>query len=347
MADAAHLDQVLNHLPSALISLDPDHNVVYRNRSAEKLTPQLVPGANVWEALSPVINVEKIDRMMRGERALFSAGPGLPVLEWLLGDDLPDDGTVILMAWDASITDEIIQGRVTFIMGASHELRSPLTALLGFAEILELESSTLTPQQAEAAAVIRQNAQHLQTMVEDIVDLSRNSFGELRLDIENIDLVPIIRSVTETLWPQIEAKDQSLAVSIAPDLPRIDADPRRIRQIIQNLVQNAHAHTPAGTAIRIEAWPEGDGVLIEVGDDGPGLPFEEADEAFSSFRRGAKDGDSSITGSGIGLTITRQLAVLHRGWIKVRSDAGEGTSFDVWLPTDRESARATIAPAVP
>jgi len=346
MADAEHLDEVLNNLPSALISLDPDNTVVYRNRSAEKLTPQLKPGVNVWDALGPTVNEEKVDRMMRGERVLFRAAPGLPVLEWLISVDHPADGTVILMAWDASITDEIVQGRVTFIMGASHELRSPLTALLGFAEILELESDTLTLRQAEAVAVIRQNAQHLRSMVEDIVDLSRNSFGELRLDIERLDLVPVITGVSETLRPQIKAKGQTLAVSIEPELPAIDADSHRIRQIVLNLLQNAHVHTPAGTTIRIEARPEKDGVMIEVGDDGPGLPFDEADDAFSSFRRGPQNGDSSIAGSGVGLTITRQLAMLHRGWIKVRTAPGEGTNFDVWLPCDRKKARTTIAPVV-
>jgi signal transduction histidine kinase len=117
MADADFLNGVLNNIPSALISLDEKHTVVHRNQPGERLTPQLKPGVNIWDALKGVVNEEKIDRMMRGERVLF---------------------------------------------------------------------------RAEAATVIRQNAQHLQTMVDDIVDLSRNSFGELKPDLTPVDLAHLI-----------------------------------------------------------------------------------------------------------------------------------------------------------
>ncbi len=94
------------------------------------------------------------------------------------------DGSELLMAWDPDITDQMFQRRVTFSMAAAHELRSPLTALIGFAEILEMEPENLSEAQVEAASVIRQNALYLQTLVNDILDLTSNSFGELTLDLE-------------------------------------------------------------------------------------------------------------------------------------------------------------------
>ncbi len=344
MASPRHLQQVLDSVPSALISIGPDHTVLYRNRPAARLAPQLEPGADVWSALKPVVNEEKIDRMMRGERVIFRTSPESPMLEWLIAADHPDDGSVILMAWDIAITDEIVQGRITFSMSASHELRSPLTALLGFAEILEIDRDNLSEGQAEAAAIILQNARYLKTMVDDIIDLSRNSFGELRIEIGDIDVARVISEVAESLRPQIEASGQRLDVRIEEKTPSIEADDKRIRQIIFNLLQNAHVHTPEGTTIEISAVGTGPEVLIEVSDDGEGLPFENPEDAFGSFRSGLATGGDPMTGSGIGLTISRQLAELHRGTLEVESKAGEGTRFTLRLPVMRDAARKLVSP---
>ena len=301
-------------------------------------------GLTIWEALSDSVNEEKIDRLMRGNRMVFRASPDLPALQWMIADERTYDGSRIVMAWDISLTDELVQKRITFLMSASHELRSPLTALLGFAEVLQLQSDELTDSQALAATVIRQNAEHLQTMVDDIIDLSRNSFGELRLKTERLDVVKLIAEVSEALRPQIEARGQALVVRIKGVLEPIEADGSRIRQIIFNLVQNAHVHTPEGSRIEISASSSDEGVLIRVTDDGDGMPFDDPEKAFSSFQRGPATGAVPVPGSGIGLTISRQLVQLHRGTIEVESTPGEGAKFSVWLPVDREKARRLVTP---
>lgn len=342
MADPKHLETVLDHVPSALFLLDPDRTILQRNRAARELVPQLQVGMNIWDAMSSFANEEKVDRIMRGERAVLSAGPDQMALEWMVAVDRPEDGSLILMVWEAAITDEIIQGRITFIMAASHELRSPLTALLGFAEILELESDSLSPSQAEAVAVILRNAEHLHSMLDDVIDLSRNSFGELRLELEELDAGAIVDGVCETLRPQIEARGQTLEVKIDSDLPKIEADRQRIRQIVFNLLQNAHKHTPPDSKIEVLTGEKDGGLVLTVRDDGDGLPFENPDDAFRSFRRGPDTGDSEIAGSGIGLAITKQVIDLHRGVVEVRTAPGQGTTFEVWLPIDRQKAREFI-----
>lgn len=344
MADAQHLEEILDNVPSALISLDPGQKVIYRNASAARLAPQLEVGMDIWDALTPVINEEKIDRVLLGERAVFRMSPDLPLLEWLMSDQTLSGGEKILMAWPAEITDEIIQGRITFIMGASHELRSPLTALLGFAEILDLQSETLTPEQAEAVRIIKRNAEHLHSMVDDVLDLSKNSFGELRLDIERLDIPEIVAGVSETLRPQIENKGQILVLDTSDDIAPIDADRHRVRQMAFNLIQNAHKHTAAGTTITVRTSEHDGGVRIEVEDDGGGLPFDRAEDSFSSFRRGPVDDGPDVTGSGIGLAITRRVVELHRGRIGVESERGSGTTFTIWLPRDRVRARKLVTP---
>ncbi len=340
MVEREHLEGVLDHVPSALITLDDDMTVLYRNRGGETLTPTIEPGRDIWDCLRPIVNEEKIDRMLlREERVVFAARPDLPLLEWLMNPERLPDGSRILMAWDADILDEMVQRRITFVVGASHELRSPLTALLGFAEILNLEADSLSPPQAEAAEVILENAKHLASLVDDILDLTRNSFGELRLDLEEVDIVPIVCSVAETLRPQIEARAQTLEVDNAPDLPVIEADAHRVRQVAVNLLQNAHIHSPEGATLRISTALEGEHLTMTVSDDGGGLPFKDPEEAFLEFERGETDTQKRITGAGIGLTITKGIVDLHRGSIAVNSEEGVGTSFEVSFPLDREKAR--------
>ncbi|MBK5233242.1 MAG: HAMP domain-containing histidine kinase [Thermoleophilia bacterium] len=343
MLERDHFEKILDLVPSALISIGADMTVLHRNQLAAEIAPMIEPGSDIWECLRPVINEEKIDRMLlRGERVVFRTDPGLPLLEWLISDRHPDDGSRVLVAWDASITDRVVQRRITFVVAASHELRSPLTALLGFAEILELERETLSPSQAEAASVILRNANHLSSLVDDIVDLTKNSFGELRLELEKVEVSPIVRGVIETLRPQIEEKGQILDVQVATDLPPIDADPHRILQIAFNLIQNAHVHSPAGTTIEVRTEQVEYGVQLVVTDDGDGMPFADPEKAFVSFERGVASDNQGNPGSGIGLTITRGMVELHRGLITVKSEAGTGSSFNVWLPLDRDEARRVI-----
>jgi signal transduction histidine kinase len=247
------------------------------------------------------------------------------------------------MAWDPDITDEIVQRRATFSMAAAHELRSPLTALIGFAEILEMEPENLSPAQIEAVTIIRQNAVYLQTLVNDILDLTSNSFGELMLELEPASVVEPIEAAVRSLQESITARDQTVTMDLAAGLPEIEIDPRRVRQMVQNLVQNAHTHNPKGTRIDVSAEVRNDGIAISVADTGRGIPFDPPELAFGSFRHGGAIDFSQMTGSGIGLTVTKRLAELQRGTISVESSP-DGSRFEIWLPIDRANAMTRIPP---
>jgi signal transduction histidine kinase len=339
-----YLEEILDHLPSALISMTPEFEVIWCNRSTQTLAPMAVPGANLLEALPPATNREKIDRLLlRGEKVMFSAGPDVPLLEWLVADHVLPGGDLILMAWDPDITDEMVQRRATFAMAAAHELRSPLTALIGFAEIFEMENENLSPVQIEAASIIRQNALYLENLVNDILDLASNSFGELTLDLEPVDVGESISEVVASLAERFSERSQKIEVRLEPDLPEIEADRRKLRQVIENLVQNAHIHCPDGTAVEIRAEIRDRGILIEVVDDGPGLPFDPPETAFSSFEHAGTVDFGEMTGSGIGLTVAKRLTELHRGRIAVNSSDG-GCRFAVWLPLDRARALTRFSP---
>ena len=341
--DEGHVEDLLSKVRLALFTFGEDRKVIYVNNAGHNFAPMIEPGMDLWDCLRPIISEEKIDRLLlKNERVVFSPGPDIPLLEWLVNDQRLEDGSRFLMAWDASILDQIVERRITFVVGASHELRSPMTALLGFAEILHLERDTLSPTQAEAVEVIIDNARHLRDLLDDVLDMTRVSFGEMRLKLEDIETGPIVRSVVETLRPQIEGKGQTISVEIAPGIPLIEADPQRVRQIAVNLIQNAHTHSPPGTSIEVTLGVREPHLVLVVADDGDGMAFDDPEEAFKEFGRGKDDTEARVSGAGVGLTLTRGVVELHRGTITVTSERGAGASFDVLLPLDREEARRRL-----
>ena len=201
-----------------------------------------------------------------------------------------------------------------------------------------MDPSNLTPEQAEATAIIESTARHLTVLVEDVFDLSRNSFGELRLNLCEIDLSEVIEAVASTLRNRVEERGQALNVEVAADLPPISADEARATQMISNLVSNASVHNPEGTTIELKAAVVDGSIAVSVTDDGDGLPFDDPEEAFHSFRRGDSATAGDRSGSGIGLSITRRLIELHRGSVTVESEPGAGSRFTLFFPVDRESA---------
>ncbi|MGK2933388.1 MAG: sensor histidine kinase [Solirubrobacterales bacterium] len=341
--EEGHVEDLFGRVRLALFTFGEDRKVIYANKAGQNFAPMIKPGMDLWDCLRPIISEEKIDRLLlKNERVVFSPGPDTPLLEWLVNDQTLKDGSRFLMAWDASVLDQIVERRITFVVGASHELRSPMTALLGFAEILDLERDTLNPAQAEAVEVIIDNARHLRDLLDDILDMTRVSFGEMKLNLGKIEVGPILKSVADTLRPQIDAKDQTVTVTIDPGLPLIEADPHRVRQIAVNLVDNAHAHSPPGTSIEVSVGIREPHLVIVVADDGDGMAFDDPEDAFKEFGRGKDDTEARVSGVGIGLTLTRGIVELHRGTIEVSSERGKGTRFEVLLPLDREEARQRL-----
>lgn len=333
------LRRSLDGMPAALMTIDARGILVQANASAVEFAPSLKPGVNFRDTLEQLTHVEMVDRMLlRREVASFPGKPGGPDLNWMLWLEPNDKGEQVATAWAVDWADEMAERRAAFTMAASHELRGPLTSLLGFAEILNMDPSNLTAEQAEAAVVILQTARHLAVLVEDVFDLSRNSFGELRLNRAETDLEEIIRSVVKNAGRAVDERGQTLECVIEGPLPRIEIDPARSTQIISNLVNNASVHNPAGVTIRVASKAQDGWITVLVEDDGVGLPFEHPADAFRTFERGVDAAEGDRGGSGIGLSITKRLIQLHRGDIWVVSAPGEGTIFTVRFPIDRDQA---------
>src|SRR3954452_10974124 len=228
--------------------------------------------------------------------------------------------------------DELDRLKDEFVLTASHELRSPLTSVQGFAELLMLDKDSLTPRQLETVEIILDNCRHLVRLLNDLLDLARSDAGRLAIRPQPTEVAPLIEDVVRTMRAQTEAAGQSLAEQVEPGLPLINVEPGRIRQILVNLLTNAHEYTPEGASIGIAARADGAEVEISVSDDGPGIPADQLERIFERFTRGDAGLTQRVGGTGLGLAISKSLVELHGGTIAAASGPAGGAEFTLRIP---------------
>lgn len=228
--------------------------------------------------------------------------------------------------------DELDRLKDDFVLTASHELRSPLTSVQGFAELLMLERDSLTPKQLETVEVILDNCRHLVRLLNDLLDLARSDAGRLVVKPQPTEVAPLIEDVVRTMRGQTEPRGQLLSEDVQPGLPLINVEPARIRQILVNLLTNAHEYSPEGASIEVSARTVAAEVEISVTDNGPGIPAEQLGRIFERFTRGDAGLTQRVGGTGLGLAISKSLVELHGGSIAAESTPGVGSTFSVRLP---------------
>jgi two-component system phosphate regulon sensor histidine kinase PhoR len=234
--------------------------------------------------------------------------------------------------------------RRDFVANVSHEFKTPLTAIQGFAETLlggALEDKTNNRRFLE---IIRTHAARLARLTDDLLELARIEAGRIELDRREVSLAEIIEACADTTRPRIEHGKLQLEVRIPDDLPEVSADPRRLREILQNLLDNAAQYTPSGGRIWIEARVKTAGdagpgaptnaasVTITVGDTGIGIPHSDQQRIFERFYRVDAARSREAGGTGLGLAITKHLVELHGGRIWVESEVGQGSKFHFSVP---------------
>ena len=221
--------------------------------------------------------------------------------------------------------------RSAFLSALSHELRTPLNAILGFTDVLLSEvDGPLSDEARENLTVVRQSGQHLRSLIDDILDLSALESGELRLRRKDIDVFAIAEDVVKELRVTAEAKELSMLLSGTTAIAF--ADPRRVRQILSNVVGNAIKFTSTGS-VNVSVFRAGALVRASVEDTGPGIALDEQESIFEEYRQ---SGDLSVqrAGTGLGLAIARRLVEMHGGEIQLESSLGVGSLFTVTFPVD-------------
>jgi two-component system sensor histidine kinase GlrK len=228
-----------------------------------------------------------------------------------------------------------------FLRHLSHELKTPLTALREGAELLNDQiGGPLAPPQRQIVTIMRDNSVKLQRLIEDLLDYQRALHTAASLEPRSVALESLVREVTGSHELAMQAKGQRLGLDLAR--VNVEADPEKLRSILDNLIGNAVKFTPAGGLISVVVRSSGEEAEIDVIDSGPGVPEEERESIFNSFFRGRAKASGPIAGSGLGLAIAREFAEAHGGRIRVLPEDGGG-HFRVTLP--RRSARLAAVPA--
>jgi PAS domain S-box-containing protein len=219
-----------------------------------------------------------------------------------------------------------------FLMTLSHELRTPMTAILGWARLLPTMPPD-DPSLKEAVRAISRSAQHQARLIDDVLDVSRIVSGKLRLAVETVDAVPILSAALDAVRPGAEVKGVQLRSDLPPDVGKVMVDPTRFQQIIWNLLSNAVKFTPRGGIVELVARRAESNLQVTVRDTGEGIDPGFLPHVFEQFRQAESSTTRVHGGLGLGLSIVRYLVEAHGGRIQAESKGkGQGAAFTITIP---------------
>jgi two-component system sensor histidine kinase GlrK len=217
-----------------------------------------------------------------------------------------------------------------FLRHLSHELKTPLTALREGAELLHDQvGGPLSASQRRVVAIMKDNSIKLQRLIEELLDYQRALHAAASLAPRSLALDALVREVARS--HELAAQAKGLHIAVDAQAATVEADPEKLRSVVDNLIGNAVKFTPAGGSVSVLARSSGDEALIDVIDSGPGVPAEERESIFDSFFRGRAKASARVEGSGLGLAIAREFVEAHGGRISVLGEA-RGAHFRVALP---------------
>ena len=222
--------------------------------------------------------------------------------------------------------------KTEFVSTVSHELRTPLTSIKGYTDLLLAGAiDPLTERQAQFMSIIRNNADRLTALINDLLDISRIESGRIKLEIQPLQIQDVVQEVVESLRAQIEAKGLALRVKVPENLPYVQGDRDRLTQVLNNLVSNAYRYTLKGeVAITLSQMP---GALrVDVSDTGIGIAPQDQSKIWDRFFRADHPVVEDTGGTGLGLSIVRMFVEMHGGRIWVDSEPGKGSAFTFILP---------------
>ncbi|HEX7049496.1 MAG TPA: ATP-binding protein [Longimicrobiales bacterium] len=355
---SAEMDALLESLNDGAAIIAADGRITLLNGAAREITGvRAEVGAGAEEEYARIAfrrldgtplppHERPIARALRGERFseaefLVVRGDGSRVRVSVSGSAIRD-GTgrvtfAIIVFRDVTALRELEELKDQFIALISHDLRSPLNAILGFAQLLRgsLLKERGKPEFRHASAIMRA-AEQMAAMIQDLLESTRLESGQIEMHKRPCNLGD---QVMETVR-HLNAEDQArVRIDAPPHLPRVAADPHRLGRAITNLITNALKYSPPETPVRVRITPRPDEVVVSVTDRGGGIPPEDLPYLFERFYRAKKH--SKTEGLGLGLYITRLIIEAHGGRIWVESEPGTGSTFSFALPTERANGRAS------
>lgn len=297
-----------------------------------------------WEEFKRA-HIEDIQmRKLRTKRLERSDGK---VIDWRKVP-LPDGGTLItyLDVTDSTLVERTLRERAEalqeadklksqFLANVSYELRSPLTSISGFSEMLQQEYfGPLSAKQKEYIENIHQSSQHLMQLINDILDLASIEAGYMRLEVSEFDIYAMMKSVASLIKERAKQYSLKIKFECPTRIGKMTGDETRIKQILFNLLSNAIKYSETGKTIALGAETrEGDDIVLWVADEGQGIPLEEQDAVFEKFYKGrdqeaARSKSGQRSGTGLGLSIVKNFIELHGAQVALTSESGKGARFE-------------------
>lgn len=359
--------QLFDFLPDPIILLDQERTVVVANIAARDQLDIKATGKDlamclrhprVLEAVDAVLGKDvkqTVDVVLPGvtarnfemhvagvpERRLISDEADAGIRNTAVGVNVVNDIRAVLILRDQTAVRRAEQTRADFVANASHELRSPLAALLGFIETLDGTAGDEPETRQRFLGIMMREAKRMARLIDDLLVLSRVEINEHVRPTKPVEIAAVLVDVTESLSTQANSRNMAIQVVHTPDLPVIHGEADQLFQVFRNLVENAIRYSREGGAIDISVEPVRNlpgsgqpGLVVKVTDQGEGIPQDAIPRLTERFYRVDTARSNSLGGTGLGLAIVKHILNRHRGHLAVASTLGQGSTFSVYLPSE-------------
>ena len=340
-----------DEIREAVVVVDSQLRVVAANPAARKLftslgendTPRLTEitrETEIYEAFTEAINGQE---RSGGKVEFYRDGPKTFDLRVVPLPSTPADaGTgAVGILFDVTKLDRLESVRQEFLSNVSHELRTPLTSIMALAETLAAGAVDDADNNRRFLAIIQKNSQRMQQLLNDILELSTIESGNVSVRLETIPLASAVDDVINSLTAAAAARNVSVKNNVA-DKVKVSADPRRLVQMLTNLIDNAIKFNRENGTVTVTHDDDKEHDRIYVTDTGEGIPAQHLDRIFERFYRVDRARSLDLGGTGLGLAIVKHLARAHGGEVTATSRVGEGTEFVIELPRNFTSNRTLV-----
>ena len=353
---------VLDTLPDPILMIDKKGVILGANDAAYRLLganikespiDEIFTSNNFINAVSKVLNEES-----SAENIIFYVQPksdsknGVPQKLYAHVKRLPwiskGKTVAVISIYDLSKTLKIEKMQSDFVANASHELRTPLSVISGFIETLQTSAKNDKKAREEFLKIMAEQAKYMTLLIENLLSLSRIELNQDKIPEDEIIVAPIIKDTIEAMKTKAKDRDITFEANIADNLPPVVADYAQIRQLLQNLCDNAVKYGEVGGKITVTAKKcnkipssksyqvaEGEAVSVAVNNHGAVINPEEIERLTERFYRMKTHKEKNINGTGLGLAIVKHILIRHRGNLKIESSEEDGTTFTFYLPVDR------------
>lgn len=325
------LESILTNIEDGVIIIDQDERLTLINRKARQLLGIQDPnisGRRVAEILHHAELLELLEKKSQRTASRIEINIEDGQVFYAQLTPIEDIGLVITMQ-DITNLKELDRIKGDFVNTVSHDLRSPLTAILGYVELIE-RVGPINDQQREFIRRVQISVHNITSLINDLLDLGRIEAGfDTRKEI--VPISPIIHYSVDSLHARAQEKMQTLRIEETSELPQVLGNPVRLRQMLTNLITNAIKYTAENGEIKVTAYAEEEQIIIQIADSGQGIPSIDQPFIFDKFYR-AGNVASDTPGTGLGLAIVKSIVENHQGRIWVDSNVGEGSCFTIVLP---------------